>query len=109
MDDATYYWMTEARMWRKRARAAEIHRDKLLQRISKLDRRVQDDRGRAKIRVGVIGHQTEKMGRTIQTCLDAERVLARWEPGMNAKATKQVIDDAQAFLRLITNPWDGIK
>lgn len=99
-------WYMEAMSWRKRARAAEIQRDKLLRRLSRFDRRVQVDRELAKRRIGVIGYQTAKMGTMIETCLDAERALGRWKPGMNAKDTKQVIDDAQAFLGLITNPWE---
>lgn len=99
-------WYAEAMSWRKRARAAEIQRDKLIRRCSQLDRSVGLHRDAWQTMSGAFGRQTAKMGLTIETCLDAERALGRWKPGMNAKDTRQIIEDAQAFLGLITNPWE---
>ncbi len=107
MDHATYYWLTEARTWRKRARAAELQRDKLLKRCAALDKAVSEHREAYKGMIGIWGRAIAKNGDLLRIVQDAQRVLGRYHRGTNGKEMAQIVADAQAFLRLITHPWEG--
>ena len=107
MTPENHYWFRQAMSWRKRARAAELQRDKLLRRCSALDRSVNNHLSRLVHLRGAHQFQMIAHASVLRTVEDAQRVLARYHRGTNGKEMKQIVEDAQAFLRLITHPWEG--
>lgn len=90
--------MAKMVIWRGRARKAEIHRDRLFERMRRLDRKIA---AQAKEKQHINEMWGRCVRRTLQNwaCADgAQAALLRWKRGMNAKDTQQIIDDALAFI-----------
>lgn len=85
-------------IWRKRARQAEIQRDKLLRRCARADRAIGYWR-LLYLEFWEMWGRTSRINFQNRHCVEnAEAALRRWKRGMNNKDTQQVIDDALAFL-----------
>lgn len=109
MDDKTHYWFRQARDWRKRARAAELHAEKLARRTASLDRSVSEHREAFMSTLDCWRQQVDEAHRVRRCIEDAKRVLLRYHRGTNGKEMQQIVNDALAFLRVAHPSPDGGK